>query len=99
MGTIVIEEYAYVGGEGEMDAQVPHLKGMKRTEDSSTSSSSESITLDSNTSVIRVKAASEDHRISIGDNVDDSGDYATVGTDRLDFGVDGGSELYYRTDA
>lgn len=98
MGTITIEEYDYVGGEGETNAPVPKLKGMKRTPDASTTTTAESITLQPQTSVIRV-VADADHRISIDNNVADSGDYATVGTTALDFGVDGGDTLYYRSDA
>jgi hypothetical protein len=96
MGTITIEEYDYVGGEGEVDAPVPKLKGMKRTQDTGTSATAGSVTLDKNTSVIRV-VGDVDHRVSIEDNVADAGNYATVGTTAVDFGVDGGDTLYYRT--
>lgn len=99
MGTLTIEQYPYKGGLGERDAQVPTLKGMTRTVDTSTSTTAESITLEKSTSIIRVVAASADHRISIGNNVADNGNYATVGTTQLDFGVDGGDTLYYRLDA
>ena len=98
MGTIVIEEYLYVGGEGETDAPIPYLKGMKRTVDATTTTAAESITLQANTSAIRV-SADVDHRISIDNNVADSGDYATVGLTERDYGVDGGETLYYRSDA
>ena len=97
MGTITIEEYDYVGGEGENDAPVPKLKGIKRTQDVSTSTTAENITLQPQTSVIRV-VADADHRIAITDTTAAT-DYATVGTTARDYGVDGGDTLYYRSDA
>lgn len=95
MGTITIEEYEYVGGEGETDAPVPKLKGMKRTQDASTTASVESHTLQKQTSVVRI-VCDADHRVSITDT-DCSDDYATVGTTVRDYGVDGGDTIYYRT--
>jgi hypothetical protein len=97
MGTITIEEYSHSGGAGDKEASVPYLGGMTRTQDASTSTTSESITLQDSTKVIRVVGA-EDHRISMVE--DTTGDnYATVGTTSLDFGVKGGTTLYYRLDA
>ena len=97
MGTITIEEFQYVGGKGQMDQPVPYLKGMKRTSDASTSSSVENVVLQDDTSFVRV-VGDADHRIAITDSAV-STDYATVGTTALEYGVDGGDTLYYRTDA
>lgn len=98
MGTLTIEEYEYVGGDKEKDAPVPFLESLTRTSDATTTTTAENITLQDNTSVISV-VGDADHRISIDNNVADSGNYATVGTTRRDFGVKGGDTLYYRSDA
>jgi len=98
MGSITIEQYPYIGGKGQPDAQVLTLKGMKRTLDATTSTTAESITLESWAAVIRV-VCDVDHRISIDNNVADNGDYATVGTEARDYGVTGGDDFYYRSNA
>lgn len=95
MGTITIEEYAYIGGEGEKTAPVPKLNAMTRTQDATTSATPESLRLQESTSVIRV-VCDADHRISITDTTSAT-NYATVGTTFVDFGVNGGDTIYYRT--
>jgi len=97
MGTITIEEYSHAGAAGDKEAQVPYLAGMKRTQDATTSTTAESITLQDSTKIIRVVGA-EDHRISLAEDTTGT-NYATVGTNNIDYGVKGGETLYYRLDA
>ena len=99
MGTIVIEEYAAVGGKGSRDAPVVNLNTcLATTSDATTSTTAESITLNSGTRFVSVYAV-ELHRVSVLSS-DGSAQYGLVpaGTIR-DFAVPEGSTLYYKADA
>jgi hypothetical protein len=97
MGTITIEEYSHSGGAGDKEAPVAYLAGVTRTQDATTSTTAESITLQDSTKIIRVVGA-EDHRLSLVEDTTGT-NYATVGTTAREFGVKPGATLYYRLDA
>ena len=102
MGTIVIEEYGAAGGSRQHDTPIANLYTLlARTEDATTTTSEESLTLQKDTSYV-VLYGVEDHRVAnkAASDTDDSGLYSTIraGVTR-DLGVKGGSVFYYRTDA
>lgn len=99
MGTLRIEQYAKAGTGRNGDQPVPHLSSLLKTDtDSSTSSTAESLTLESGTNLISV-VATETHRVSATDSTAAT-IFATIneGTVR-DFAIDSDDTLYYRTDA
>lgn len=99
MGTIVIEEYAGTGSRANRDAPVVDLNTcLATTVDATTSTTAESITLNSGTRVITVYGV-EAHRVSVL-SADGSAKYGFVaaGTYR-DFGVAPGDTLYYKLNA
>lgn len=101
MGTITITELNSIGGQGAVaGAPVANLSSViKTTVDSTTSTTAESITLDTDTRFVII-SADEAHRVSVKDsNVTDR--YIPVSADiPTDAAVnDGDRTLYYRTDA
>lgn len=101
MGTITIIEYSSIGGPGATDGSpVANLStALKTTTDSTTSTSSENITLQPDTRYISVYGA-ELHRVSLKDStVADRYALVTAGN-VLDFAVNKSDRtLYYRADA
>ena len=101
MGTITITEFSDAGTGDNPEQPVPQLKSLKtRTQDATTSTTAENITLQANTSVVRVYAA-ELHRVSLGSNNTGNGEaYLDIqATTETDIGVKGGETFYYRADA
>ena len=99
MGTITIEQYSRAGSGANTDQPIANLTTLKATtKDATTSTTAESIALDSKTKVIRVLGV-EAHRVVLGtDTTADT--YATVPAGQFqDYGVNGGEVLYYELDA
>ena len=101
MGTITIEEYASIGGQGAVDGSpVANLSGcIKTTVDATTSTSAENITLDPNTRYVVISSV-EKHRASVKDSsvTDRYGEIPANGT--RDYAVNETDKtLYYRLDA
>lgn len=103
MGTIVIVEFGNTGTLHKREVTIPDLsKQTKFTSDATTSTSVESITLNSDTRAVKIYA-NELHRVSMVDStVSTTYDYVPADSTRAtsaDFGVKGGDTLYYRLDA
>jgi hypothetical protein len=100
MGTIKIEQYGSVGSAANRDAPVVDLNTcLATTEDTSTSTTVESVVLGLGTRVVTVVALEGAHRISVLSS-DCSNKYATVADGATkDVGVNPGQTLYYRADA
>jgi hypothetical protein len=99
MGTIVIEEYVNVGSDANTDAPVFDLNSLRNTTvDATTSTTAESVTLNSKTRIVSIYAV-EAHRVAIGADTTAT-EYAFIpaGLTR-EFGVPEGETLYYRADA
>jgi len=103
MGTIVIYEFGNTGTNNSRSVSIADLSAQKaRTQDATTSTTVESITLNQDTRTCIIKAE-EDHRVSLVDSdctttyMDVVGD--ATGATTLDVGVKGGATLYYRLDA
>jgi hypothetical protein len=102
MGTIRIEEYASIGGQGAVDGSpVANLSGLIRTTvDATTSGTAETLTLHQDTRFIVVTAA-EIHRISVKDATAAT-QYAVIPVDpaQMAFAINKSDRtLAYRTDA
>ena len=102
MGTIRIEQHQEFGGAndtGDTKAPVPrHL--IDFDEDTSTSTSAESITLSGSCSTVSVYAKDGEHRVAFEDDTTATKYYTIPDGQIRDIGVpSGGETLYYRTDA
>lgn len=99
MGTIKVIEYASLGTEAKRDTDVADLSTLiTTTVDATTSTTAESITLNSGTRLVRIEAA-EDHRVSLGDSAVTSAYDTVAAGSKEDFGVTPGGTLYYRLNA
>lgn len=99
MGTIVIEEYARSGTTANPDVQVINLENLlARTEDATTSSTAESITLNEGTTLIRVYTE-EIHRLCVKSDTTASLYITTEAAKWHDIAVPSGEALYYELDA
>jgi len=100
MGTIVFEQYTRAGSAAQTEAPIPKLdKSLIRTEDATTSTTAESITLNADTKIIRVYGV-EKHRIALT-SADTAANFATIyaAATPTEYGVNGGETIYYRLDA
>ena len=99
MGTIVIEEYARSGTKVNPDVQVYNLETLlARTEDATTSSTAENITLNKNTTMCRI-FTQEIHRLCVETDTTGTLYYTTEAGKWHDIGVPQGATLYYELDA
>ncbi len=101
MGTIRIEEYANIGGQGAVDGSpFSNLSAcLKTTVDATTSTTAESITLNKDTKYVAVSAV-EIHRVSVKSS-DGSDKYGVILANGKEiFAVNAGDRtLYYKADA
>lgn len=99
MGTIVITEYGDSGHEGKREAPIANLNtALKTTSDASTSTTAESIVLQSGTRYVSVYGV-ELHRISTkSSSAADQYELVPAGMS-VQVSVNGGDTLYYKADA
>lgn len=100
MGRIVFEEYRGSGTQNNSYVQVFNIeKLVLRTEDSTTSTTAESITVSGETNLLRIYS-SEAHRIaSVSAQTGNGGAYITTPADGyIELAVAPGDEIFYRTD-
>lgn len=100
MGTLVIEEWGAIGTQDNPTAPVYRIP-TGYTEDTTTSTSDESITLDGRTKFISVIAISGDHRIRHNDTAvsNTNADAYIAEGERRDIAVTPGKALYYESTA
>jgi hypothetical protein len=99
MGTIVIEEYSRPGTDAKPDTQVINLEQLvARTEDATTSSTAESITLNASTNLIRVYTE-EIHRLCVKSDTTGTIYLTTEAAKWIVLGAPAGETLYYELDA
>lgn len=98
MGTIVIEGYSGAGSEANRGLPVHDLSTLLDTHvDASTSTSEESHALASGVRLVSVYAV-EAHRVALRNETGTTYAYIPAGKSR-DFGITGGTTIYYRLDA
>ena len=101
MGTIVIEQYEKTGLTDNSTTQVYNLSTLRgRDEDSTTSTTAESVTIQESAHLVRIYT-DEIHRIALSsaDTADDQVYSTTIAGGWVDYGVEPGDTLYYRTDS
>ena len=99
MGTIAIEEYQASGHKGNRTAPIMDLSTLlARTDDATTSTSAESVTLNDGTRFVSVYAV-EKHRISLGTDTTGTNYAVILAGETKKFAVKEGQTLYYRADA
>lgn len=98
MGTITFYELQRSGSPAQNNSQVAKLDdSLKRTQDATTSSSIESITLQDTTTILGVLSV-EEHRIGTDSSLTNYIDTDISGQINW-YGVTPGDVIYYRTDA
>lgn len=99
MGTIIVEEYDKAGLQDNTLIPIFNLNALsKRTEDSTTSSTPESLALGGNTRLLRIYT-DEIHRVATSSAATSSGPYFTTEIGWNFLAVDRSTTIYYRTDA
>lgn len=101
MGTYIIEEYQDIGTDDNGDAPVIHFGNLiKRTANSSSSTSATKITLQASTNLVRIYTE-QAHRIAVSSvKTNNGGTYTTTEAQKwIEGDASGGSDLWIRTDA
>lgn len=100
MGLIIIEEYSSTGIDVNSYAQVHHINKLnERTENSSTTTSAASITLNEGTNLVRIYTDVAHRLAHESADTDNGANYTTTEAGRwISLGVKAGEPLYYRTD-
>jgi len=98
MGRLIITEYSNTGSEADDSAPILNINTLiNTTDDSTTSTSSESVALSNNTKAINLTSKVGDHRFDVVDSTGTKYEFGQAGSS-MQTGVKPGSTLYYRLD-